>query len=52
MQVNISGHHIDITEALRDYVSKKIGKLATHYDGITSIQVTLSVEKQKTESRS
>lgn len=47
MQVNISGHHIDITEALRDYVSKKLSKLATHYDGITNIQVTLSVEKQR-----
>lgn len=47
MQVNISGHHIDITPALRDYVSKKLGKLATHHDGITSIQVTLSVEKQR-----
>ncbi|CAM3794434.1 ribosome hibernation-promoting factor, HPF/YfiA family [Parendozoicomonas haliclonae] len=47
MQVNISGHHIDVTEALRDYVSKKLGKLTSHYDGITSIQVTLSVEKPR-----
>ncbi len=47
MQINISGHHIDVTEALRDYVSKKLGKLATHYDGITSIQVTLGIEKQR-----
>ena len=44
MQINISGHHLDITEALRDYVDDKFSKLERHFDQITSIQVILSPE--------
>ncbi len=47
MQVQISGHQFDVTEALHEYVSKKLNKLSSHYDGITSVQVTMSVEKQR-----
>ncbi|WP_330927377.1 ribosome hibernation-promoting factor, HPF/YfiA family [Candidatus Sororendozoicomonas aggregata] len=45
MQVNISGHHVEVTEALRDYVTKKLERLGAHFDCITNVQVTLSVEK-------
>lgn len=52
MQVNISGHHVEVTEALHDYVIKKLERLASHFDHITNVQVTLSVEKlvQKVEA--
>ena len=45
MQVNISGHHVEVTEALHDYVTKKLERLDAHFDHITNVQVTLSVEK-------
>ena len=45
MQLNISGHHVDITDALRSYVSEKLGKLERHYDNMTNVHVVLSVEK-------
>ena len=45
MQVNISGHHVEVTPALRDYVIKKLDRLEAHFDNITNVQVTLSVEK-------
>ncbi|WP_263322169.1 ribosome-associated translation inhibitor RaiA [Endozoicomonas sp. Mp262] len=45
MQVNISGHHVEVTEALHDYVTKKLERLDAHFDSITNVQVTLSVEK-------
>ena len=45
MQVNISGHHVEVTEALHDYVAKKLERLVAHFDHITNVQVTLSVEK-------
>ena len=53
MQINISGHHIEVTDALKDYVSDKMQKLERHTDDITSIQAILSVEKnrQKAEAR-
>jgi len=52
MQVNISGHHIEVTAPLKDYVKTRLEKLERHYDQISNVQVTLSVEKtrQKAEA--
>jgi putative sigma-54 modulation protein len=52
MQLNISGHHLEITESLRDYVSSKLERLNHHHDRITSTHVILSVDKleQKAEA--
>ncbi|KAF0808049.1 sigma 54 modulation protein/ribosomal protein S30EA [Alcanivorax xiamenensis] len=52
MQINISGHHLDITEALRDYVDDKFSKLERHFDQITSIQVILSPEPKTHKAES
>lgn len=52
MQITVSGHHVDVTPALRDYVTGKLGKLQRHFDNITNTNVTLTVEKmvQKAEA--
>ena len=52
MQLNISGHHLDITDPIKDYVTTKLSKLERHNDRITSTSVILSVEKliQKAEA--
>ena len=47
MQVNISGHHVEVTESLHNYVSTKLDKLQRHFDQIGNVQVTLSVEKER-----
>jgi len=46
MQINITGHHIEITDALRDYVTEKMQKLTRHFDHVTNVHVILTVEKQ------
>ncbi|MBF6057234.1 MULTISPECIES: ribosome hibernation-promoting factor, HPF/YfiA family [Thiomicrorhabdus] len=46
MQINITGHHIDITDALRSYVSEKMEKLERHFDHVTNVHVILTVSKQ------
>ncbi|HEY8568355.1 ribosome hibernation-promoting factor, HPF/YfiA family [Microbulbifer sp.] len=53
MQINISGHHVDVTPAIRDYCLTKLDKLSRHHDLITNTQVILSVDKliQKAEAR-
>lgn len=53
MQINISGHHVEVTDALRTYVNEKLDRLVRHYDHITDITVILTVEKlvQKAEAR-
>jgi putative sigma-54 modulation protein len=45
MQINLTGHHIEITESLREYISSKFSKLERHYDQINNIHVVLNVEK-------
>jgi putative sigma-54 modulation protein len=52
MQINISGHHVEVTQALKDYVHSKVNKLERHFEYITNVQVTLTVEKlmQKAEA--
>lgn len=52
MQLNVSGHHVEVTPALREYVETKFERLQRHSDQITNTQVTLIVEKlvQKAEA--
>ncbi|MCK5639161.1 MAG: ribosome-associated translation inhibitor RaiA, partial [Gammaproteobacteria bacterium] len=32
MQLNITGHHVDITDSMRDYVTSKLERLERHFD--------------------
>lgn len=45
MQINITGHHVDVSPALRAYVTEKMQKLTRHFDQVNSINVILNVEK-------
>jgi len=45
MQLTIKGKNIDITDALKDYAEKKIGKITKYSDSIISIDITLSTER-------
>ena len=45
MQWNVSGHHIEVTEALRNYVGSKIEKIGRHFDLVSDVNCILTVEK-------
>ncbi|MDC5704290.1 ribosome hibernation promoting factor [Vibrio europaeus] len=45
MQININGHHVDLTDSMQDYVNEKFQKLERFFDHINSIHVVLKVEK-------
>ena len=45
MQLSVTGHHIDVTPALRNYVGTKLAKLQRHFDNMTDIHCILTVEK-------
>lgn len=51
MNLNITGHHVEVTPAIREFVTSKLDKVVRHFDGVTSVSVILSVEKlrQKAE---
>ena len=45
MQLNVTGHHVDVTPALREYIDTKLARLERHFDHVTDIQCVLTVEK-------
>ena len=47
MNLTVTGHHVDVTEAMRRHVETKLGKLARHTDLPLSMAVTLVVEKDR-----
>jgi putative sigma-54 modulation protein len=51
MNLNITGHHIEVTPAIREYVTNKLDRVIRHFDHVTSTHVILSVDKlvQKAE---
>jgi len=52
MQLNVTGHHIEVTAALRGYVEKKLDRIARHFDQVIDVHCVLTVEKlrQKAEA--
>ena len=51
MNLNVSGHHLDVTPAMRTYVSGKLDRVTRHFDHVIDAHVILSVDKllQKAE---
>jgi len=45
MQINITGHQLDLTDSLKSHVHEKLSKLERHFDHINTIEVVLNVEK-------
>ena len=47
MNLNLTGNHVEITPAMRDYVLSKTEKIMRYFDYVVDVNVTLSVEKLK-----
>jgi ribosome hibernation promoting factor len=47
MNLNLSGHHLDITPAIRKHVLSKLDKVKRHFDNVIDVNVILSVDKLK-----
>lgn len=45
MNLNISGHHVDMTNALHEYVASKMARIERHFDHVLEAEVVLVVEK-------
>ena len=52
MNLQLTGLHLEVTPALRDYVTSKLVRISNHFDHVIDVKVTLSVEKlaQKVEA--
>lgn len=47
MNLQICGHHLEITSAIHDYVTGKLERVTRHFDNVIDVNVILSVEKLK-----
>jgi len=47
MQISISGHQLDVTEALKGYISEKLERIERHAEHMTKVDIILTVEKQR-----
>ena len=45
MKLHLTGHHVEITPAIRDYVSGKLQRITHHFDHVIDVNVVLTVEK-------
>lgn len=45
MQIELTGHGVDITPALRDYVNEKIGRIKRHFEQLISVHVVMHLDK-------
>lgn len=52
MNLHITGHHVQITPAIRDYMSSKMERVTKHFDHVIDVNVIMSVAKlrQKVEA--
>lgn len=52
MNLNLTGHHLEITPAMREYIQGKLVRVSNHFDHMIDVKVTMSVEKllQKVEA--
>ena len=52
MNLHLTGHHVEITAAIRDYVTAKLERINRHFDHVIDVNVVLSVDKlrQKIEA--
>jgi ribosome hibernation promoting factor len=51
MNLTISGHHLEVTPALREYVLTKLDRITRHFDQVVDVNVLLTVEKLKEKER-
>ena len=51
MNLSVSGHHLDVTSAIRSYVEAKLGRVMRHFDHVIDAHVILTANKlvQKAE---
>lgn len=51
MNLTISGHHLEVTPALRNYVETKLDRVTRHFDQVVDVKVLLTIENLKEKER-
>jgi putative sigma-54 modulation protein len=51
MNITISGHHIEVTPAIREHIQNKLERITRHFDQVIDITVTITVDKLKEKQK-
>ena len=51
MNLTISGHHLEVTPALREYVVTKLDRVTRHFDQVVDVSVLLTVDNPREKDR-
>ena len=51
MNLTISGHHLDVTPAMRGYVMSKLDRISRHFDQVVDVKVLLTIDNMKEKER-
>jgi len=46
MNLQVTGHHLDVTPALRDYLTSKLERVTRHFDEMLDVNIILSTERE------
>ena len=47
MNLHLSGHHLEVTDSMRNYITGKLDRVKRHFDHVIDVNMILSVEKLK-----
>ena len=51
MNLTISGHHLDVSPALRSYVTTKLDRITRHFDQLVDVKVLLTIDNMKEKEK-
>ena len=51
MNLTISGHHLEVTPALRAYVTSKLDRVTRYFDQVVDVRVLLTVDNMKEKEK-
>lgn len=47
MKINLSGHHVEVTDSIKEHIEEKFSKIANHFPTLIALDVILSKEHHK-----
>ncbi|MDN3378875.1 MULTISPECIES: ribosome-associated translation inhibitor RaiA [unclassified Pseudoalteromonas] len=50
MKINLSGHHVDVTDSIREHINEKFSKIASHFPSLIALDIILSKEHHKLQA--
>ena len=50
MKINLSGHHVEVTDSIREHINEKFSKIESHFPSLIALDIILSKEHHKIQA--